>query len=150
MAGNLPGGPIQQRNQEEISNLEEAFKYQEMQLEKERENSNGLQMQLMKLQEQKGKLKEKSDANKKRLKKINELSTQNKRQATLLEVKTKESQNLRNEMGVLQSKYLVREKVNRQNQDLVTKSCGLSSKIERLEKVNQEFKDQVNQLTQEK
>jgi hypothetical protein len=59
MAGNLPGGPIQQRNQEEISNLEEAFKYQEMQLEKERENSNGLQMQLMKLQEQKGKMKEK-------------------------------------------------------------------------------------------
>lgn len=150
MGGNLAGGPMQQRNQEEISNLEEAFKYQEMQLEKERENSNGLQMQLMKLQEQKGKLKEKQDANKKRLKKINELTTQNKRQATLLEVKTKEAQTLRNELGLLQQKYQVREKVNRQNQDLVTKSCALQSKIERLEKNCQDYRDQISSLTQEK
>ena len=30
----------QQRNFEELANLEEAFRYQEMELQKERENSN--------------------------------------------------------------------------------------------------------------
>jgi len=42
-------------------------------------------MQLIKLQEQKGKLKEKNDATKKKIKKINELTQSNKRQMALLE-----------------------------------------------------------------
>ncbi len=88
----------QQRNFEELNQLEEAFKYQEVELQKERERANEIQMQLMKAQEQKGKLKEKTDLNKKRLKKINELTSQNKRQANLLDQRTKEAQNLRNEI----------------------------------------------------
>ena len=40
-----------QRNMEELANLEEAFRYQEMELQKERENSNNLQLQLMKMNE---------------------------------------------------------------------------------------------------
>jgi len=36
--------PNQQRNYDEIANLEEAFRYQEMELQKERENSNNMQM----------------------------------------------------------------------------------------------------------
>lgn len=55
-------------------NLEEAFRYQEMELQKERENSNALRMQIMKLSEQGNKLKEKTDANKKKLKKFNDLT----------------------------------------------------------------------------
>lgn len=65
----------QQRNFEELANLEEAFRYQEMELQKEREASNQLRVQMMKLHEQREKLKDKQDANKKRVKKINELST---------------------------------------------------------------------------
>jgi hypothetical protein len=34
-----------------MANLEEAFRYQEMELQKERENSNNLRMQLMKFNE---------------------------------------------------------------------------------------------------
>ena len=34
----------QQRNLEELANLEEAFRYQEMELQKERENSNNIQL----------------------------------------------------------------------------------------------------------
>jgi len=37
-------GPAQQRPYDEIANLEEAFRYQEMELQKERENSNNMQM----------------------------------------------------------------------------------------------------------
>ena len=55
-------------------NLEEAFRYQEMELQKERENANQLRMQIMKLSEQGNKLKEKTDANKKKLKKFNDLT----------------------------------------------------------------------------
>ena len=40
-----------QRNMEELANLEEAFRYQEMELQKERENSNNLHLQLMKMNE---------------------------------------------------------------------------------------------------
>ena len=40
-----------QRNIDELANLEEAFRYQEMELQKERENSNNLHLQLMKLNE---------------------------------------------------------------------------------------------------
>jgi len=40
-----------QRNMDELANLEEAFRYQEMELQKERENSNNFQLQLMKLTE---------------------------------------------------------------------------------------------------
>lgn len=82
--------------------MEEAFRYQEMELQKERENSNNLQMQIMKLQESKGQLKEKTDLNKKRLKKINTLSTQNKRQQSLLEQRTKEGSQLKMEITSLQ------------------------------------------------
>mgnify|MGYP006186075859 CR=1 FL=1 len=39
--GNMVGS---NRNYEDIANLEEAFKYQEMELQKERENSNGMHM----------------------------------------------------------------------------------------------------------
>lgn len=73
-----------------------------MELQKERENSNNLQMQIMKLQESKGQLKEKTDLNKKRLKKINTLSTQNKRQQSLLEQRTKEGSQLKMEITSLQ------------------------------------------------
>ena len=83
--GGAPGQLGPNRNIEELANLEEAFRYQEMELQKERENSNNIQLQLMKLTEQKGKLKDKQDVSKKRLKKITELTKQNQRQANLLD-----------------------------------------------------------------
>lgn len=70
----------QPRNMDDLANLEEAFRYQSMELQRERENQNNLQMQLLKLQEQKGKMKEKQDANKKKIRRINELVASNKRQ----------------------------------------------------------------------
>ena len=39
----------QQRNMDDLANLEEAFRYQSMELQRERENQNNLQMQLLKL-----------------------------------------------------------------------------------------------------
>mmetsp|Transcript_2459 Transcript_2459/g.3759 ORF Transcript_2459/g.3759 Transcript_2459/m.3759 type:complete len:183 (+) Transcript_2459:1377-1925(+) len=114
----------QQRNFEELNQLEEAFKYQEVELQKERERGNEIQMQLMKVQEQKGKLKEKTDLNKKRLKKINELTSQSKRQANLLDQRNKEVQNLRNEIQQYAAKLGERERVHHQNRDLVTKNCA--------------------------
>ena len=77
--GGAPGQLGPNRNLEELANLEEAFRYQEKELQKERENSNNIQLQLMKLTEQKGKLKDKQDVSKKRLKKITELTKQNQR-----------------------------------------------------------------------
>ena len=124
----------QQRNFEELANLEEAFRYQEMELQKEREASNQLRVQMMKLHEQREKLKDKQDANKKRVKKINELSTQSKRQAGLLEQKVRECGQLKQDMSVLQNKLAERERVHGQNRDLVTKNCAQQSTISRLKK----------------
>lgn len=42
--GGSPSGMNQQRNLEELANLEEAFRYQEMELQKERETSNNVQI----------------------------------------------------------------------------------------------------------
>lgn len=64
----------QQRNLEELANLEEAFRYQEMELQKEREQSLAYQNQLMRMQEQMDKMKDKQDASKKKVKKMNELN----------------------------------------------------------------------------
>jgi len=44
--GNMVGP---NRNYEDIANLEEAFKYQEMELQKERENASSMHMQLIQL-----------------------------------------------------------------------------------------------------
>lgn len=79
MGGQQPGGLNQQRNYEEMANLEEAFRYQEMELQKERENGQNLRLNLMKLTDQTNKQKDKQEANKKKLKKFNELTTQSKR-----------------------------------------------------------------------
>ena len=57
MGGQMAGG--QARNMDDLANLEEAFRYQSMELQRERENQNNLQMQLLKLQEQKNKMKDK-------------------------------------------------------------------------------------------
>ena len=51
------------------------------------------------MQQNKSKLKEKTDLSKKRLKKINDLMNQNKRQAGVLEQKLKENQHLKNEIS---------------------------------------------------
>ena len=64
---------------DDLANLEEAFRYQSMELQRERENQNALQIQLVKVQEQKNKLKERNDACKKKIRKINELIQSNKR-----------------------------------------------------------------------
>ena len=55
MGGHQPGGLNQQRNYEEMANLEEAFRYQEMELQKERENGQNLRLNLMKLTDQSNK-----------------------------------------------------------------------------------------------
>jgi len=55
----------------------------------------------MELKEQKGKLQEKSDLSKKRMRKINELTLQNKRQGTLLEIKNKEVAQLKSDIQAL-------------------------------------------------
>lgn len=62
-----------------------------MELQKERENGQNLRLQLMKLSEQNTKSKDKQEANKKKLKKFNELTIQSKRQAQLLELRIKET-----------------------------------------------------------
>ena len=80
----------QQRNMDDLANLEEAFRYQSMELQRERENQNNLQMQLLKLQEQKNKMKDKQDANRKKMRRINELLTSNKRQQNIIEQRNKE------------------------------------------------------------
>jgi hypothetical protein len=82
-------------NMQELANLEEAFRYQEMELQKERENASNLQEQLMQMQDSQEKLKEKGELSKKRLKKINELLAKNKRQALVLENKNKENMDLK-------------------------------------------------------
>jgi len=79
------GQQMNNRNYEDMANLEEAFRYQEMELQKERDNQNTLRMQLIKLSEQSSKQKDKSEANKKKLKKLNELTVQSKRQSNLLD-----------------------------------------------------------------
>jgi len=80
----------QPRNLDDLANLEEAFRYQSMELQRERENQNNLQMQLLKLQEQRNKMKEKQDANKKKIRRINELVNSNKRQQNIINIKNKE------------------------------------------------------------
>jgi hypothetical protein len=50
-----------------------------MELQKERENGQNMRMQLMKLSEVNVKSKDKQEANKKKLKKFNELTIQSKR-----------------------------------------------------------------------
>ena len=94
----------QQRNMDDLANLEEAFRYQSMELQRERENQNNLQMQLLKLQEQKGKMKEKQDANRKKMRRINELLTSNKRQQNIIELKNKESLQYRAEIEDMKQK----------------------------------------------
>ena len=42
------GTATPQRNMDELASLEEAFRYQEMELQRERENANTLQIQLIK------------------------------------------------------------------------------------------------------
>ena len=91
-------GPAQQRPYDEIANLEEAFRYQEMELQKERENANNMQLQMMKVQEQSSKIKDKQDANKKKLKRISELIAQNKRQSSVLDQRTKDCTALKQEI----------------------------------------------------
>ena len=76
--GQMVGG--QPRNMDDLANLEEAFRYQSMELQRERENQNNLQMQLLKLQEQKNKMKEKQDQNRKKIRRVNDLVHSNKRQ----------------------------------------------------------------------
>ena len=96
MGGQGPGGVNPQmggqpRNMDDLANLEEAFRYQSMELQRERENQNSLQMQLLKLQEQKSKMNDKLGANRKKMKRINELITSNKRQQNIIDIKNKES-----------------------------------------------------------
>ena len=140
----------QQRNFEELANLEEAFRYQEMELQKEREASNQLRVQMMKLHEQREKLKDKQDANKKRIKKINDLSTQSKRQAGLLEQKVRECGQLKQDMSVLQNKLGERERVHGQNRDLVTKNCAQQSTISRLKKEIQDLNNKMETMAADK
>ena len=66
----------------------------------------------MKLTEQHNKIKEKNDVNKKKLKKYNELTTQSKRQAALLDQRTKEISHIKMEMNTLQTKLQDRERVH--------------------------------------
>lgn len=96
----------------DLANLEEAFRYQSMELQRERENQNNLQMQLLKLQEQKSKMKEKQDANKKKIKRINELVTSNKRQQNIIDLKNKEGLVQRAEIEELKAKLTERERVH--------------------------------------
>ena len=58
-------------------------------------------MQLLKLQEQRGKMKEKQEANKKKMKRINDLVISNKRQQTIIDLKSKESAHSRGEIEEL-------------------------------------------------
>lgn len=94
-------GAHPQRNYEEMANLEEAFRYQEMELQKEREAGQQMRMQLMKLSDSNSKFKEKQDNNKKKLKKYNELSTQIMRQGSLMDKKSKEIGSLRMQVNQL-------------------------------------------------
>jgi hypothetical protein len=66
----------------------------------------------MKVTEGHGKLKDKQETNKKKLKKFNELATQNKRQAVLLEQRSKEIGSLRMELSQIQNKLQERERVH--------------------------------------
>lgn len=66
------GGAFQ-RGGDDMANLEEAFRYQEMELQKEREQNQQLRMQVMKLNDQNNKVKEKNDTNKKKLKGLTQL-----------------------------------------------------------------------------
>ena len=50
---------------------------------------------MMKIEQQKSKLRDKQDNNKKKLKRMNELNTQNKRQSTLLDLRVKENGQLK-------------------------------------------------------
>ena len=78
----------------------------------------------MKFREINGKLKDKQEQNKKKLKKFNEMTTQNKRQGALLDQRQKEIGSLRIEMSTIQNKLNDRERVHYQNRDLVTKNCA--------------------------
>ena len=81
-------------------------------------------MQLLKLQEQKSKMKDKQDVNKKKIRRINELTTSNKRQQNIIDLKSKECQMAKQEIDELKQKLADRERVHHQNRDLVTKNCG--------------------------
>lgn len=139
------GGAFQ-RGGDDMANLEEAFRYQEMELQKEREQNQQLRMQVLKLNDQNNKVKERNSDNKKKLKGLTQLQTQNKRQAALLEQRQKEIQVVRMELGTLQIKLSERERVHLQNRDLVTKNCGQQSQIDHLKRQVQKLEETVNEL----
>lgn len=107
----VDNGVGSQRNYEDIANLEEAFKYQEMELQKERENASSMHMQLIKLQEHSGKLKDKQDNNKKKLRDLKSVTHANKRQTALLDLKTRECGALKDQANEFQRKLQEKEKV---------------------------------------
>ena len=69
-------------------------------------------------------MKEKQDQNKKKIKKINDLITSNKRRQILIDQKSKENIQARQELDELKTELAKRERVHAQNRDLVTKNCG--------------------------
>ena len=145
----VDNGVGSQRNYEDIANLEEAFKYQEMELQKERENASSMHMQLIKLQEHSGKLKDKQDNNKKKLRDLKSVTHANKRQTALLDLKTRECGALKDQAMEFQRKLQEKEKVYNQNRDLVTKNCSQSSAIDRLKREAQDKDRKVEELANE-
>lgn len=58
---------------DELASLEEAFRYQEMELQRERENANNLQIQMIKTQEERSKLDKQNNSLMQKLKKLTEI-----------------------------------------------------------------------------
>ena len=79
-------------------------------------------------------MKEKTAAVRTKSRKVTELERSNKRQQNMMTEKVKENNNLRSDMGQLRAKLAEREKVHKQNTDLVTKNCAQQSAIDRLKR----------------
>ena len=95
-------------------------------------------------------MKEKQDVNKKKIRKVNDLVTSNKRQQNIIDLKTKEGHDFRQQIDELKAKLAERERVHAQNRDLVTKNCGQQSQIEQLKKINNDLKNKLEFMANEK
>ena len=106
--------PVQtQGNDEQLASLEEAFRYQELELQRERENNRQLNDHIMRVQsDQAHKLKEKSGDLKKKSKRLFDMEKSYKRQTQLIESRNRENKQLTDEVATLKARLVEREKVH--------------------------------------
>ena len=107
-----------------------------------------IESQFQQEKDEKTKLLEKLQNNEKKLKKMNEIINENKRKHKIIADKTKECQQLREELDVVKVKAKERDQVHQKNKELVTKQYQQQSAMEYKDKKIQELQNQNNELAE--